>query len=351
MYRIDNSTAATSIPTPEAPGPIEPGWFTNGSPESGEAATIVDADWMNAVQEEISYVIEQNALTLSKTDRTQLWQALQRMTRIKATGAVTVYVSANSGSDTNDGLTASTPFRNINTGVNYMLNNIDLASKYQATVMIEGGTYNEIVTIIGKPMGVIDVTQFQLQTHNGQVAINSVNGGGTINVNVGGLITLNGNFLLSANTGPDDVPSVINVGMGSLVNVMSNIQFGNSPGCSHITAGLGGTLWMTGPTGYSIVGSAARHVNASMGGAIQLNSVSGYGGPITLVNSPNFTDCFANAVDGGACIFNSVLFTGTSATGKKFNAATNGVIQTQGSGVSFLPGNVAGTTASGGQYA
>src|SRR5215831_18013979 len=39
-----------------------------------------------------------------------------------------------------------------------------------------------------------------------------------------------------------------------------------------------------------------------------------------------------------------------SVTGSKYNAALNGVINTQGQSVSFLPGNSAGTTGSGGQY-
>jgi len=77
MFRIDNSTVALVIPTPAAVGPHPNGFFTKGNPGTGVPATIVDDDWANAVQEEICYCIEQAGLTLSKTDRTQLKQAMQ----------------------------------------------------------------------------------------------------------------------------------------------------------------------------------------------------------------------------------------------------------------------------------
>lgn len=75
MFRIDNTSAATTLPTPAAPGTA--GYFTGGDPVGGTPATIVTADWLNAVQEEITHVVEQVGLTPSKTDRTQLFQAIQ----------------------------------------------------------------------------------------------------------------------------------------------------------------------------------------------------------------------------------------------------------------------------------
>jgi hypothetical protein len=76
MYRIDNSTASPSMPTPDVPGPNVDGFFTNGDPTLGQLATIVDDDWLNAIQEELCYCIEQSGQTLDKTDRTQLYQAI-----------------------------------------------------------------------------------------------------------------------------------------------------------------------------------------------------------------------------------------------------------------------------------
>jgi hypothetical protein len=77
MHRIDNSSTATTLPTPSTPG--TPGYFTGGNPSSGQPATVVAADWMNSVQEEISHVIESAGITLSKTANNQLLLALQAL--------------------------------------------------------------------------------------------------------------------------------------------------------------------------------------------------------------------------------------------------------------------------------
>ena len=46
----------------------------------------------------------------------------------------------------------------------------------------------------------------------------------------------------------------------------------------------------------------------------------------------------------------SITFSG-SATGQRYNASQNSVINTYGGGASYFPGNAAGATATGGQYA
>ena len=52
MHRIDSSGALASLPAPASPGATA-GYFTGGNPGLGQAATIVSADWLNAVQEEL----------------------------------------------------------------------------------------------------------------------------------------------------------------------------------------------------------------------------------------------------------------------------------------------------------
>lgn len=76
MYRIDNSTAATTLPTPEAVGPNPNGYFTNGNPAGGVAATVVDGDWLNALQEELAGAVTASGRVLSKTNNGQLAEAI-----------------------------------------------------------------------------------------------------------------------------------------------------------------------------------------------------------------------------------------------------------------------------------
>ena len=59
MHRIDEATAVNGL-------------FTDGDPQLGTPGTVVDADWLNAVQEEIANVIEAAGEELVKADNTQL---------------------------------------------------------------------------------------------------------------------------------------------------------------------------------------------------------------------------------------------------------------------------------------
>lgn len=55
--------------------------FTNGDPLTGVPATVVDADWLNSLQEEIALFIESQGITLDQTgvDLTQLQDALNSL--------------------------------------------------------------------------------------------------------------------------------------------------------------------------------------------------------------------------------------------------------------------------------
>lgn len=83
MHRIDSASA-----TPEKQ-------FTEGSPSGGVPATVVTAPWLNDVQENICYVIEQRGFTLVKGDKTQLLQAiLSAVQPVTPTGADIGQISA-----------------------------------------------------------------------------------------------------------------------------------------------------------------------------------------------------------------------------------------------------------------
>jgi len=74
MYRIDDPTAATSLPTPESAG--TEGYFTEGNPATGTPATRVRGSWLNMLQEELRAVVVAGGLTPSKTVFTQVRDAL-----------------------------------------------------------------------------------------------------------------------------------------------------------------------------------------------------------------------------------------------------------------------------------
>lgn len=86
MHRIDTPSNANACPTPLTPG--TPGYFK--APDPGQDnGTEVSPDWLNAVQEEISLVIEGLGGVLDKTSRNQLWIKFREHVGALYSGAAT----------------------------------------------------------------------------------------------------------------------------------------------------------------------------------------------------------------------------------------------------------------------
>ena len=77
MYQYDDATAVSTRPA--ATGMGTPGFFTDGDPVGGEEATILRAEFTNMVMMELVNLVTSVGLTLSKTDSTQVRQAIQSM--------------------------------------------------------------------------------------------------------------------------------------------------------------------------------------------------------------------------------------------------------------------------------
>lgn len=91
MFRIDVATAAGVIPTPAAAG--TPGYFTNGNPATSTPSTVVDADFLNMVQEELMAIVVAASITPSKTTRNQVLTAINALIA-GATGAGAIQAQA-----------------------------------------------------------------------------------------------------------------------------------------------------------------------------------------------------------------------------------------------------------------
>lgn len=72
MYRIDSRGATGD------------GRFTEGNPTTGTPATVVNAEWMNSVQDELVNVVQGAGLTLAKADSDQLLEAINILARAQA---------------------------------------------------------------------------------------------------------------------------------------------------------------------------------------------------------------------------------------------------------------------------
>ncbi|CAG9256293.1 gp53-like domain-containing protein [Paraburkholderia caribensis] len=98
MYRIDDATAASSLPTPEVAA--TEGYFTEGNPATGTPATNVRGSWLNMIQEELRAIVVAAGLTPSKTTYNQVLAAIRRIGQntvvLADTGAANAYTAVNS---------------------------------------------------------------------------------------------------------------------------------------------------------------------------------------------------------------------------------------------------------------
>ena len=264
------------------------------------------------------------------------------------------YVNGTTGSDTVYDGTAATvsgvqgPFQTIEKALATM-QKYNLGGFY-ITIHIADGTYAttaEHGIVMPLPNGSGTVQLIGNTTDPRQVSIVNTASGSALLCNSGGDYNLMGLSLGATNYSPVDLGNGIWVGGSSNV-VISNCNFNSVPsstGGAHIFC-AGGFVGIYGPT--TISGSGGAHWEVGNGGTIV---TQGAPLPTLSVLAPVSFQWFVKATTGGALNLGYASITGAgNVTGSKYNAIGNGVIDSRGLGVSYLPGSAAGTTASGGQY-
>lgn len=342
MHRIDHATAAIAVPTPATPG--TPGYFFKGDPTLGTPATVVTDDWANAVQEELCHVIEQAGLTLSKTDRTQLAQALATLYRRRLSADLTVYVATTGNDTTGDG-TALNPWATMQHAWDSLINDID-CNGHDVTIQVEDGTHTSGLNAIGMPTGAGTETQVTIQGNVGTPSACVINTTEScFMANRGVAFNVKGFRLQSSGTSPPQGCGVRAVNGGTVgIGVM---EYGTCAlGC---VSSSGGSVAMVADN-FSVIANGYSLFNTDHNGVL----IIGKGGPpmtITLVGTPNFSQATVVSWRGGDVSFGAgpITFAG-GATGIRFNADNCGIVSTgTGTPNTYIPGSSPGTTTNGGQ--
>lgn len=127
MYYPDNSTAASSLPSPSAVFNALASWFSNGDPATGTPATVVDQDWLNGVTGELISIIQAAGLSPAKGTNNQAITAIKELIQQQTgnyaldTGAANAYAIALNPAvaalgAAQDGLTVRVKIVHANTG-------------------------------------------------------------------------------------------------------------------------------------------------------------------------------------------------------------------------------------------
>jgi hypothetical protein len=101
-------------------------------------------------------------------------------------------------------------------------------------------------------------------------------------------------------------------------------------------------------TSYTIAGSAPQHAVCNNGATVNLINDA-----ITLTGAPTFSTAFVSAsASGEISVYGGTAFSGAvgASTSPRYLVGTDGIIQTNGAGASFFPGNTAGSSGTQGLY-
>lgn len=138
-------------------------------------------------------------------------------------------------------------------------------------------------------------------------------------------------------------------GTGHMLRVWQNgtaeidrVRFTSTAGGSHMLISHGGTVDVEG--NYTIAGSAICHWQMDGCGSLRMFSRT-----VTLTGTPAWTNAFAQLLNNASVYIAGNTFSG-AATGARYAVFFNSSLNTNGAGINHLPGNAAGSTATGGQY-
>jgi hypothetical protein len=251
----------------------------------------------------------------------------------------TYYVRTD-GSDGNNGLANSSAgaFLTIQKAIDTAAA-LDL-SIYNVTIQVADGTYTGAVTVTGPWVGSGSVTLQGNTTTPGNVVITTAGAGAAaLSVQSGGRLSVTGFKLVSSGTGAT-------AGLkssGSSISVTGAMDFGAAN--RQMQAALSGGISFASGVAYNISAGAVTHVFCSSSGNVAIEGCT-----ITTTGTVAFSGAFVTSSFLGVVFIDASTFTGASATGSRYSISANGVVYTAGAATTYLPGNAAGSTASGGQY-
>lgn len=250
------------------------------------------------------------------------------------TAARTYYVRTD-GSDGNTGLanTAGGAFLTIQKAINTVAA-LDI-SIYAVTIQVGNGTYTGAASFSAPWVGAgsVSLTGDTATPSNVVISTTSAN---AIFVFNNAAVSIGGFKLQTTTSGCG-----MYITSGASVTISGKMEYG---ACAQPHVQLQGGRFVSNAKNYTISGGATSHI--LMDGFSYAQVVSS---TITTSGTPAFTTGFINC-SNSFIQCNANTFSGTGATGSRYSATANGIIQTFGSGATYLPGNAGGTTASQGQY-
>lgn len=294
--------------------------------------------------------------------------------RVRLTANATYFVNPSTGSDSNSGLSSGSAFATLQRALDVVAA-MDGAGLFSATINLANGTYTEAV-ILRSLVGYTQVNITGNLTTPSNVLIDGSASGATLGT-LDSAFAGQGRYLIQGvrlRAAKVNGFGIRNANSTQFFEI-GNIEFDQCSRADLFIVGAGATIRMVGDVNHVSSAAQTNILELSVGGRFD-----GIGGTFTVSGSPAITQMY-NLINGSAvflngrplvisgspsfsvagvlCTTNSVWGRGGAAvtvtgapTGPRFSVSTGGQIATNGAGLTFLPGSVAGTQdlASFGKY-
>lgn len=255
----------------------------------------------------------------------------------KRISANTTFYVATTGNDSNDGLSAGTPFLTLQKAWSNLFNVYDL-NGYLVTIQLADGTYTAGMAALGMPVGQSSIASV---TINGNAATPSNVVISTTSANCFSASESAGFQVQNLKVQTTTSGSGFYAAFQGQIKLGAGIVFGACATAGILSASRG-SIFVS--SNYSITGGGQSHLYATAFGFISTSGVTA-----TLTGTPAFSQAFAVATDMSTIYQPSVVFSG-AATGTRYTANSLSLIETVGGGANFFPGSIAGSVATGAQY-
>lgn len=302
-----------------------------------QIATWRNGAWAFIVPREgmLAWIADEDKLAYFDGSAWQLLTTGSSGTRELLTANRTYYVRTD-GSNSNNGLanTSGGAWLTLQKAYDTITSTLDLGG-FTVTVQIGDGTYTGGLSCTQPWTGGGAVTFQGNSTTPANVLISTTSACVDVNCSLPGTLLIKDMKLTSSASS-----CIFHRGTGRLQHQNNDYGTaaayhlrGSSPGASIVSL-----------NSYSVTAGAISHWYAEAGAKVEQG-----GGTVTFSGTPAFSVATAQALRLGFIFLDTVTMSG-SATGTRYSAISNSVIDTRGSGATHIPGNSSGTTATGGQY-
>jgi len=271
----------------------------------------------------------------SSSPATTIWKQINTFQTLLSNG--TRYVNASTGSDSNDGLTAGTPWLTLQHAWNVLQSTINFAGftirinctgSFTAGVTAQGGL---IGAIAGASSVVFSFASGSLvAATNSSCFLASAFASFSIDCPSGTAVQLGAN-----GTGAGQGYGVLAQGGGN-ITIVQNVQF-NSCTVAQIGAFGSGSIVVYGGT-LVVTGTSPSFIFAQSGGFVSQSTTA----TVTATGTTTYSVAAVNVQTCAIADIHATTF-GGSVTGVRYNAYANGVINTGSGGATFIFGTSAGT--------